>query len=148
MEIKIIEKEILKGKLLKQLDVNYSVLEVLKTPKKYVENLLRYDKGDKYFDKPINSKIYITYPLSVIVEIEVNNINNIGELLYLIAQAYNEIYKEEKNSSTIKEGNIKGMMNRNETNGKYGIWGHSIEDLFFECVQIYDNNIIHLCIGS
>lgn len=46
----------------------------------------------------------------------------------------------------IKRG---GFVNRNKTNGKYGIWGHDIEDLAIERINYDENkNLITLFIGS
>ncbi len=105
-------------------------------------------KYEKYFNEPINGKFNITYPLKVIVEKELKNINSIGELLWEISQTYKKIYDEENKSTTISPGYIPGMMNRNKTNGKYGIWGHDLGDLVFEGIEIYDNGTIDFFVGS
>ncbi|MNL30171.1 hypothetical protein D3C87_1518920 [compost metagenome] len=52
------------------------------------------------------------------------------------------MYEEEEATATKKtippEKRI-GMYNRNETNGKYGIWGHDIADLVLSEIQIYES---------
>ena len=32
-----------------------------------------------------------------------------------------------------------GLSNRNETNGKYGIWGHDLIDLYLSDIEVYKN---------
>lgn len=78
--------------------------------------------------------IVIDYPVRQPVQFKITS--NTGftkaELLIRIGQIYRQIYKEEETSSTIKtvpRGERKGLINRNTTDGKYGIWGHDIEDL-------------------
>jgi len=52
------------------------------------------------------------------------------DLVKAISNLYKEIYEVETRTSTIAPGFINPrMLNRNETNGTYGIWGHYIEDL-------------------
>lgn len=46
-----------------------------------------------------------------------------------ISTLYQCIYADETRTSSIAVGHMPGMMNRNETNGKYGIWGHELGDL-------------------
>lgn len=57
-----------------------------------------------------------------------------GYLLYLHTLAYQEIYAREDDA--VKESgedvkNIPGMLNRQQTEGPFGIWGHSIGDLVY-----------------
>ncbi len=54
------------------------------------------------------------------------------ELIVEISNRYHRIYREEEESSTTKTIPIEEretLLNRNKTNGIYGIWGHDIEDL-------------------
>lgn len=70
---------------------------------------------------------------------------SIRDIVRLICQTYRQIYEEEKETSEIKPGNHPVLeWNRNDTNGKYGIWGHSIDELYFcDFTLIDDKNIIH-----
>lgn len=43
--------------------------------------------------------------------------------------SYQEVYRIE--NSEDEEKLIPGMFNRQESNGRYGIWGHCIEDLLY-----------------
>lgn len=74
-------------------------------------------------------------------------------LIDCICLQYKKMYDEENASvevSSIEERMKKGgLLNREQTDGKYGIWGHDIEDLYLEGIK-YDenNNIVILSIGS
>jgi len=58
------------------------------------------------------------------------------ELLALGHADYVCIYQEEDHSVGHKTGMIPGMLNRQQSNGSHGIWGHVIEDLVFEAIHI------------
>ena len=51
------------------------------------------------------------------------------------------MYIDEENTATIKTLPMKDrkIMNRNETNGKYGIWGHDLSDLVLTSIKVYKN---------
>lgn len=77
------------------------------------------------------------YPLSRTVfcrfDLDQVHITN-GQLQYLHALGYQMIYTKEDDtirSRSEQVKNIPGMLNRNQTNGPFGIWGHSIEDLVY-----------------
>lgn len=62
------------------------------------------------------------------------------QLAIEISKKYHEIYKAEEHSAktkTIPVEKREGLINRNETDGKYGIWGHDIGDLDLSSVQVY-----------
>ena len=64
-------------------------------------------------------------------------------LLNEISNNYYKIYQEEESSATIKTIPIDKrtkMYNRNETNGKYGIWGHDIADLVLANILVYKSD--------
>ena len=64
-------------------------------------------------------------------------------LVAAIAKRYQEIYEEEERTSDIKtipSEKRTGMVNRNETNGKYHIWGHDISDLVLTSIWVYKND--------
>lgn len=57
-----------------------------------------------------------------------------------IGKKYHEIYHTEESSAKTKTVPVEkrqGLINRNETDGKYGIWGHDIGDLDLSSAQVY-----------
>lgn len=101
------------------------------------------------FEKPITADLYITYPLSVVVK-ETITFDSLYSLIKAIRSAYRKIYREEENSMTKIKPN-KALFNRGNSNGKYGIWGHSIYDLVIESIRILEgdkNPIVEVSIGS
>lgn len=52
-----------------------------------------------------------------------------AKLVAAIIKYYKKIYQIEDSTSDILPGKIPGMLNRNITNGMFGVWGHDIEDL-------------------
>ncbi len=88
--------------------------------------------------------LVIDYPLNNPVELELKAKNQQGfsreELIMLISEHYKRIYAEEEASSKIKTTPIderEGLINRNQTAGKYGIWGHDIGDLDLSSIIIH-----------
>ncbi len=78
----------------------------------------------------------IDYPLENPVTVELKSDKKSGftrsELILKIQNEYQRIYKEEEASAKEKTMPIEkreGLVNRNATNGKYGIWGHDLGDL-------------------
>ena len=62
------------------------------------------------------------------------------QLVLEISKKYHEIYTAEESSAktkTIPLEKREGIINRNETDGKYGIWGHDIGDLDLSSVEVY-----------
>jgi hypothetical protein len=65
-----------------------------------------------------------------------------AELAAAISKAYREIYAEEERTSAVpvipleKRGT---PINRNRTEGKYGIWGHDLEDLMLHSAEVFEN---------
>lgn len=102
----------------------------------------------KYFNKPVFGKITLDYPLTTPYKMEVNEVKTVGELMWLISQAYVVIYETEDETATaMKEWDDPNIINRGKTNGDYGIWGHSICELVIEEIEI-KNNKISVFIGS
>lgn len=85
--------------------------------------------GNVKFNKKISGKLYLCYPLSVVVENDIK-FESLHELISEIRNSYKEIYKNYESSI------------------KYGIWGHDIYDLVIESITIYDDNSISVGIGS
>lgn len=93
----------------------------------------------------------VDYPLRDSCKVEFNT-GKIGftreKLIDKICKLYRKIYQIEDSSSKIKSGLIPGMLNRNFTNGKFGIWGHGIGDLCLVSANISKNNVITLGVDS
>ncbi len=105
----------------------------IKNPESEIENLI--GKDEIVIENNI-AIIIIDYPLNKPVEIEIKSNTSKGftrkQLVERISEEYNRIYKEEEESAktkTIPIDERKGIINRNQTDGKYGIWGHDIDDL-------------------
>lgn len=63
-----------------------------------------------------------------------------AQLLKEISKNYYKLYAAEEKTANIKTVPVnerKTMYNRNETNGKYGIWGHDISDLVLAEILVY-----------
>lgn len=60
-------------------------------------------------------------------------------LIEMISEKYTEIYLEEEQTATIKTlpRDKRALINRNETNGKYGIWGHDLSDLALDAIEVF-----------
>lgn len=78
-----------------------------------------------------------------------------GQLVQDICATYRQIYKEERESTKIAVDPINvriargGLINRNATDGKYGIWGHDIGDLVIEGLRFDANSgMVEMDIGS
>lgn len=111
----------------------------------YVEETMEIAK--KYSKKlhiPKGTRMYYDYPLSCVVVVEIQrDLEESYEFIQAFCDGYQEIYALERDSSKIKEGLIPGMLNRNRTDGCFGIWGHGIEDLVLEGVCIYKDGEIY-----
>lgn len=106
----------------------------IKDPKPEIDHLI--GKNEIVINKT-NVILYIDYPLENAVEINLTSNNPMGftrkELAQKISIEYNRIYEEEEedsaNTKTTPLEERQGLINRNKTDGKYGIWGHDIDDL-------------------
>jgi hypothetical protein len=87
--------------------------------------------------------IIIDYPLNKPTSFVLTNSKNgftKKELILEISKKYHEIFTVEETTATIKTippDKRKKIMNRNETNGNYGIWGHDIGDLDLSSIEVY-----------
>lgn len=62
-----------------------------------------------------------------------------AELAQKIASLYKQVYEEEEKTSKIPVTPMdqrKGLINRNKTDGKYGIWGHDLDDLDLSTIEL------------
>jgi hypothetical protein len=88
-----------------------------------------------------NAKIVFDYPLA---NPTTRDISTSGEgfsrreLVELIGRFYEEIYEEEEASATTKTLSMseRKIMNRNQTDGIYGIWGHDLDDIALSGVEV------------
>jgi len=90
------------------------------------------------------------YPLSRIASFKhILTPDMTGEdLLVLGREDYERIYKEE-HEADCDPGHAPGMLNRQRSQGPYGIWGHDICDLYFEGIDINpDSKTIEFSMGS
>jgi hypothetical protein len=92
--------------------------------------------------------LHITYPLSNNVDVKIENPSGFTRraLVEAIYEAYRTIYDEEGEAPEKPEGSL--LQNRPTTHGKYGIWGHDIDDLFLEGAMIKSDGMVELFIGS
>jgi hypothetical protein len=70
------------------------------------------------------------------------------DLIKIIVNCYHYVYDIEDRTSKIMSGHIENLYNRNETEGKYGIWGHDIGDLVLHTIWVDKNNVIELGVDS
>ena len=62
-----------------------------------------------------------------------------ADLARSISNTYKAVYAEEERTTQIKVVPLDqrtGLINRNKTNGKYGIWGHDLGDLVLHTVEV------------
>jgi hypothetical protein len=107
-------------------------------PKKQLDSLL---SADEIVLTSPKATLIIDYPLTqkAIFIIESPNGFSRKQLILLISEKYHQIYKEEEDGATIKTIPVDERgdeLNRNKTNGKYGIWGHDITDLDLDSIDV------------
>lgn len=72
-----------------------------------------------------------------------------AEIALTISKVYQHIYNEEEKSSQTIATNIPGMYNRTTTQGRYGIWGHSLGELIIDSIYFDQNKgLYYLSISS
>ena len=87
-----------------------------------------------------NAKIVFDYPLDNPTTREISTSDegfSRRQLIDLIGKFYEEIYDEEEASATIKTLPMsdRKIMNRNRSDGIYGIWGHDLDDIAISGVE-------------
>ena len=94
--------------------------------------------------------LFIDYPLSIPFKHKRNFDNPVSreEVVKWIVDCYHGIYATENSTTAVKTDDIPGMLNRNTTNGTYGIWGHSLDDLDLHTIHIDEDNLITLGVDS
>jgi hypothetical protein len=96
--------------------------------------------------------ISFEYPLSRGVDLEFRNAKRpwrLEDLLDCVAEGYVKIYDEEDATRTLPaQAPLDSILvNRPRTDGKYGIWGHILNDLYIEGIY-KEEGIWHLQMGS
>ena len=90
-------------------------------------------------------RLIIDYPLKKPVSFDLQNDKGFTrrDLILTIQEKYKQVYKEEEESADTKPIPLEkreGLINRNETNGKYGIWGHDLIDLYLTDIEVYKDD--------
>ena len=95
-------------------------------------------------------RIEFNYPLSATHTFEFHKKGGFTNMDFVraVCKKYKEIYAEEDKSMSGKERYIPGMFNRQTSDGKYGIWGHVLGDLFLEGAKLKSNGVWTLSMGS
>lgn len=112
------------------------------------EYVITMTKGIVIEDEKID--IVFDYPLSTPATLSFKKKGGftLAKLIECVRKGYEKIYAEE-DEDVGPTGNLTGMMNRARSEGRYGIWGHSIEDLAIETIYYNkDKKLITLSIGS
>jgi hypothetical protein len=111
-------------------------------PAAEVGRLVDADKIIVPYSKPV---LIIEYPVKAPVFFQLTG-NEEGftrqQLITVISEKYHAMYSEEEQTASVKTkpaGERDSLINRNDTNGKYGIWGHDLSDLDLRSVEIYKN---------
>jgi len=114
--------------------------------------------GDRIMLRAPAATLLITYPLHHPASFPIGpdsppNGYSLRGLVRAIAEHYADVYKVEAATATKPAGNAGALENRGTTDGKYGIWGHHLEDLFLEHITIRrdviaDRVIVELHVGS
>jgi len=92
------------------------------------------------YDYPLSNTAYFSHVLTPEMT---------GEDILVLARAdYEKIYAEEE-AAEGNPGHIPGMLNRQSSEGPYGIWGHDFSDLYFEGIIVnLETKMIGLSMGS
>ncbi len=107
------------------------------------EEINRLIDADEIIIQPDTCFLIIDYPLKNPAKFTITpgkNGMSRKEFVWLVNEKYYEIYAEEENTShikTIPKKERKQLLNRNETDGRYGIWGHDLSDLALNTLYVY-----------
>jgi hypothetical protein len=114
----------------------------LDEPNKQIDSLIDADKIVLPYNKVT---LVIDYPLtkSAIFDIEATGKGfSRKQLILLISEKYHQVYDEELNTSGTKvltADERQNLLNRNRTNGKYGICCHDLADLDLSYIEVHKN---------
>jgi hypothetical protein len=108
------------------------------------KELFQLEKRHEFVLKERVVDIVIDYPVKnpVIIELKSNGKSGFtrAELALKISKEYKRIYREEEASANVKTIPLEereGIINRNQTDGKYGIWGHDLGDLDLSAIVVH-----------
>lgn len=111
---------------------------------------IMFDK-DEIVIKENEIEILFDYPLDNPISIRTKSDRGFtrSDLLSIISDKYKQIYREEESSAhqkTVPLNERKGLINRNSTDGKYGICCHDLIDLDLGAIDVFKdkNGIIKL----
>ena len=89
--------------------------------------------------------LIIDYPLTRSAKFELKTQSNgfsRKQLIQEISDKYHLVYRQEDSTTLVKvipSEKRENLINRNQTSGKYGIWGHDLADLDLSTIQVYKN---------
>lgn len=115
------------------------------------------EKPNEVVIKETDIKINFTYPLSghFLFYFHSDKGFTRRQVVEHIVDTYKQIYKEENETTAIPIQSLeeriacRNLINRNKTNGKYGIWGHDIGDLAIEKIKYNKSKkLVTISIGS
>jgi hypothetical protein len=109
------------------LNIHVGQLADIQTP---VNHILTSLEGKQYLTREYEDLTFeISYPLELEkVRVKIHKATCLADVLVPIAEAYkNIVYREPE---------------------KHGIWGHDLDDLFFEGIVIHDDGTTELHMGS
>lgn len=114
----------------------------IESPSNDLENLI---DADEIVLPKESITLIIDYPLDHSVAFELKSEKGFSrkQLILAISEKYHEIYMKEEASASIKTIPLEkreDLINRNKTNGEYGIWGHDLSDLDLSSIEVYKNN--------
>ena len=106
-------------------------------------------KPDERVIRKENIVITYNYPLELAVDFPHKRKGGWTRkaLFAVIQKDYAKIYRDE-DKAVGPTGRLGSTLNRDKSDGPYGIWGHDIGDLVVEGVTVSDNGKITLSIGS
>ena len=135
------------------IDVNIHINSWLKKDKEFIDPILIQLKDNSEMmivDMAETIRIQFDYPLSqpVVLEFFGKGPWRLQYLIDAVVKGYLEIYDEEDETRTLPAIDMGAMLvNRPQTNGKHGIWGHILNDLYIE--KMYkEDDVWHLHMGS
>lgn len=110
--------------------------------------------GDEIVLKTRTAEALIDYPLDNPTSLKLISDSasfSRWQIIDEIGKKYEEIYLEEEATAETKTlpMNERRIMNRNQTNGTYGIWGHDLSDLAISLIEVRKdvNGVINLWLG-
>ena len=112
----------------------------LDSPEIRIANLIEADVIVIPYEKV---KLKIDYPISKPVFFHLSGAKKgftRKQIILAISKKYHQMYDEEEKTAKIKAIPMKDrktLANRNQTDGKYGIWGHDLSDLDLDSINVY-----------